>query len=252
MNGHLHLELMDNLLVVLVRPRFPENIGAAARVTANMGLGGLRVVAPERLWKEPMERMATAQGMPVLEAMQVHEDLGQALAGCVGALATTARVGPKRGRLIPPRAAAPQMLQYAASGKAALVFGPEDKGLNTTEIDLCSLTVCIPTAKASSLNLAQAVMTLAYEMRISAMEAEGLGRGQAKKPAPMGELEGLKSHLKEALTAIGVFIPDNPDHFFRPFKNVLDRAKPTSAEVRALRGMARQMLWLAGQLEEQE
>jgi tRNA C32,U32 (ribose-2'-O)-methylase TrmJ len=84
------------------------------------------------------------------------------------------------------------MLQYAASGKAALVFGPEDKGLNTTEIDLCSLTVCIPTAKASSLNLAQAVMTLAYEMRISAMSADGLGRGQAKRPAPMGELEGLK------------------------------------------------------------
>ena len=246
------LDLLNNVIVVLVRPRFPENIGAAARVTANMGLGALRVTAPERLWPDPMQRMATAQGQPVLEAMTVHDDLDRALADCVGAVATTARQGSKRGRLLPPRAAAPQALDRAKSGLLALVFGPEDKGLTTEEIDACSLTACIPTAQASSLNLAQAVMVLAYEVRLAALNLEGHAQTHPRKVASMAETQGLKEHLKEALVAIGSYLPDNPSHFFRPFKNVLDRAQPSSAEVRALRGMARQILWLKRELDQKD
>ena len=246
------LELLDNFVVVLVRPRFPENIGAAARALANMGLGGLRTVKPERLWPEPMRRMATTQGLPALEAMSVHDSLPEALADCVGAVATTARQGSKRGRLLPPRPAAEQALERAAGGRVALVFGPEDKGLTTEEVDACSLTACIPTDQASSLNLAQAVMVLAYEVRMCALYSQGHARAMPRKVASLAELDGLKEHLKQALVAIGSYLPDNPDHFFRPFKNVLDRAQPSSAEVRALRGMARQILWLKRELDKND
>ena len=141
------IELLANIHVVLVRPRFPENIGDAARAVANMGLGGLRVVSPLRLWEDPMKRLATDSGKPVLESMSVYDSLEEALKDCVAAAAFTARIGEKRGRLVGPKKAAAQVLTWAKEGKAALVFGPEDRGLNTEELDCCFLSVCVPTAR---------------------------------------------------------------------------------------------------------
>ena len=246
------LERLENIVIVLARPKFPENIGAAARVVANMGLGGLRVVAPERPWPEPMARLATEAGAAVLAGMGTHAGLAEALSDCTLAMATTARQGRRRGRLTTPRQAAPQALAAAAAGRVALVFGPEDKGLNTEDVDLCGLSVCIPTAQASSLNLAQAVMVLAYEMRQAALEEEGRAAGPNPRPQPatLQELEGLKGHLKQALVAIGSIPAANPDHFFRPFKAPLERGGITTREVRAWRGLARQILWLKGQLKD--
>ena len=246
------LETLDNIQVVLVRPRFPENIGSTARVVANTGLGGLRLVAPERLWEEPMRRLATSQGADALDNLKVFPSLEAALADCSGALATTARTGEDRGRLIWPRTAAPHVLAWAARGPAALVFGPEDRGLTTAELDLCSESVHIPTTETGSLNLAQAVMVMAYEVRLAALNNPAGPRPRGPKPAALGELEALKDHLKEALVAINVLRSDNPDHFFRPIKGVLDRARPSAREVRALRGIARQILWLRGQLKDDE
>jgi len=243
--------LLEQVRVVLVRPRFPENIGAAARAVANFGLGGLRVVAPQRLWQEPMRRLASRGGRPVLEAMGVYQRLEEALGDCVAAFATTARRGSRRGGLWAPRQAAPLALEQAARGPVALVFGPEDRGLTTAEVDACRETICIPTAGASSLNLAQAVVVVAYELHLAALEQAGQSRSRPLGPPPagLGELEGLKAHLKQALVAMGVIPADNPDHFFRPFKNVLERAGLSSREVRALHGIARQALWLAGRRE---
>ncbi len=242
---------LSHILVVLVRPRFPENIGAAARVVANMGLGGLRVVEPLRLWEEPMRRLASSQGLGVLDDMGVYHTLEESLADTVGAAATTARVGYKRGRLLEPRQAAPEVLAWADEGQAALVFGPEDRGLTTAELDRCQLGVCIPTAEASSLNLAQAVMVLAYEMRLAALEEAG-PRATGPQPASHAEVDGLKEHLMQALVAIGTLPADNPEHFFRPMKNGIERARLSSREVRALRGIARQVLWLAGQIPRED
>ena len=247
MLGRMQPEL-NNFIIVLVRPRFPENIGAAARVAANMGLGGLRSVQPLRPWDEPMRRLASSQGLAILDAMTTHPSLGDALADTVGAMATTARTGYKRGRLVAPRQAAPQLLEWAMSGKVALVFGPEDRGLTTAELDVCQKSVCIPTAQASSLNLAQAVMVMAYELRMAALEAMGQ-KASGPQPASLEELEGLRQHLMQALVAIGTLPQDNPEHFFRPMKAGIERARLTSREVRALRGIARQMLWLSGQVK---
>ncbi|MBI4797761.1 MAG: RNA methyltransferase [Desulfarculus sp.] len=246
------LERLGNIVMVLCRPKFPENIGAAARAVANMGLGGLSVVAPERPWPEPMARLATEAGAGVLKAMRTHDHLAEALEDCNLAIATTARQGRRRGRLTTPRQAAPQALLAAGQGRVAVVFGPEDKGLNTEEVDLCGLSVCIPTDRASSLNLAQAVMVLAYELRQAALEGAGLAAGPGARPQPatLKELEGLKSHLKQALVAVGSIPADNPDHFFRPFKAPLERGGITTREVRAWRGLARQILWLRGRIKD--
>jgi len=242
---------LTNLFIVLVRPRFPENIGAAARAAANLGLGGLRVVDPERPWPEAMQRLAGSQGRPLLEAMQVHGTLEQALADAVGAAATTARSGYQRGRLLFPRQAAPELLTWAGQGRVGLVFGPEDRGLTTAELDRCQMGVCIPTTEASSLNLAQAVVVLAYELRMAALEGQA-PRRPGPPPASLQEINGLKEHLLQALVAIGTLPADNPEHFFRPLKAGLERARLSSREARALRGIARQMLWLAGRLQERE
>jgi tRNA/rRNA methyltransferase len=218
-----------------------------------MGLGGLTVVAPQRLWPEPMRRLASRHGEPVLEGMRVAHTLEEALADCVAAAATTARVGRNRGRLASPRRAAGRLLEWAAQGPVGLVFGPEDRGLSTGELDACFISICIPTTDQASLNLAQAVVVLAYELRSAALEAPPAGagdRGSPPRPASMAELHGLHRHLKEALTALGALRADNPDHFYRPFKAVLERAGLTSREVRAWRGLARQALWLRGQLKD--
>ncbi len=243
--------LLANLHVVLVRPRFPENIGAAARAIANLGLGGLRVVAPARLWAEPMRRLATERGEPVLAAMGEFASLEAALADCVGAAATTARQGARRGDLLAPRAALPRVLAWAREGRAALVFGPEDKGLETQELDRCQLTISIPTTESYSLNLAQAVVVLAYEARTAALAGEDPAAPEAprRSRAPLGAVLGLYHHLTEALVALGVILPSNPEHFFRPFKQALDRAELSPREVRALHGVARQALWLSRELE---
>ena len=247
MPNRSHIDL-SSLVVVLVRPRFPENIGAAARVVANMGLGGLRVVDPLRPWAEPMQRLASTCGRQVLAQMENFPSLEEALADTVGAAATTARVGYKRGELLSPRRAAPELLAWARGGKAAIVFGPEDRGLTTTQLDRCQLSVCIPTADASSLNLAQAVMVLAYELRLAALEEAGPS-ASGPAPASHGEMMGLHRHLMDGLVAIGTLRKDNPEHFYRPIKNVIERGRPSSREVRAMRGIARQMLWAAGQID---
>ncbi|MFH1057694.1 MAG: TrmH family RNA methyltransferase [Pseudomonadota bacterium] len=252
---------MPNLCVVLVRTKFPENIGSAARAMANMGLNDLRLAGPERLWPEPMARLASTGGAPVLEALRVYEDLAAATADCALAVATTARTGRRRGRLTSPRQAAPAILDWAARGRVALVFGPEDRGLDTNEVDACGLTVCIPTAAAYSLNLAQAVLVLTYEIFNAALAqrrgedddpAGVVAAAASPRPASLAELDGLKQHLKQALVALGAIPADNPDHFFRPFKATLERAGVTSREARAWRGLARQALWLAGQIEDKD
>lgn len=239
--------VLSNILPILVTPRFPENIGAVARVCANMGLGPMRLVAPERLWDVPMQRLATPAGLPWLQNMTIYPDLKQALNNCLLAVGTSARVGKERGRLLNPRQAALPILQAAGRGLVALVFGPEDKGLNTRDLDLCSLTINIPTTESSSLNLAQAVMVLAYELRLQLSESQAIP--PAIKSAPLQEQLDLREHLEQAFAAIKVINPENSKHFMRPYKASLEKARLTSREVRAWRGLARKILWLKHKLD---
>ena len=241
--------MKKRIITVLVRPKFPENIGAAARVVACLGLGQLRLVEPERLWPEPMRRMATSHAWHILDDMTVFPDLSSAIEDCLKAVATTARVGPRRGDLLNPRQMGEQAPEWLEQGQVAMVFGPEDRGLTNEEVDLCNPSVRIPVEPGASLNLAQAVMVMGHEMRMALDDGyrqRPRAHDTTRKPAPHGEVKGLMDHMTRALVELGVVAKDNPPHFFRPYKEILERSQLSQREVRALHGIARQILWLCG------
>ncbi len=234
---------LRHVQLVLVRPRFPENIGAAARVAANMGLGGLSLVAPENLDAGPMSALATRLGQGVLEAMNVHPDLDAALARVQFAAATTARVssgGRRRIMTDTPRELARHLAPGLDHQRAAVVFGPEDRGLENHEVARCQALVKIPTTAAGSLNLAQAVVIVAYELFLAATDRD-LPAGDAPELAERGQVEAFYADLQRIMVEVGAIDPANPDYFFLPVRRIFDRAGLGPQEVRMWRGVVRRL-----------
>ncbi len=155
---------LHNLEMVLVKSRFPENIGMIARACANMGAGGITLVQPE-LWNAEKARpLATAKGQHLLESIRLESDLRDAVAPYALVVGTTARTGGWRKQLLHPSQAAQEIVAALQEGeRVALMMGPEDRGLNNEEIECCQRLVTIPTAHAASLNVAQASLILLYE-----------------------------------------------------------------------------------------
>lgn len=246
--------MLELLRVVMVKTRFPENIGMAARACANMGAGEIVLVDPERWEVEKARPLATAKGQNLLESVRVVSSLAEALAGVSLVLGTTARVGGWRQEWINPEVAAQEACAALAEEAAvALVFGPEDRGLNNEEVEPCHRLVNIPTmADASSLNVAQAVLVLLYECHKAACAA-GMGKGLGKvKHGTHGhvstsrritaeEQERLSGTLKDTLLHLDFLHGDNPEYFFMPFRRFLGRVALRRHEYDALMGVCRQI-----------
>jgi len=226
---------LANVAVVLVEPSHPGNIGATARAMKTMGLRRLRLVAPAQF--PHAEASARASGATdLLAAAEVFPDLASALADTRWVTATTARA---RELSIParePEAAAGELVaQATAGGLAAIVFGRESHGLSNPELDLCNRLVHIPTAEDySSLNLAQAVQVLTYELRRAAVTGEPPAAGEL--PAGGAILADLFGHWDRVVRDVGFLNPQNPERTFRRFRQLVLRAAPTEAEVMFLRG----------------
>lgn len=186
--------LLQGLDVVLVKTRFPENIGMAARACVNMGCSSLRLVDPERWDKEKAIPLATPKGIPLLDSLSVHPSVQEAVAPCALVLGTTARVGGwRRALLSPPQAGRLVAASLARGERVALVFGPEDRGLNNAEISHCQQLVTIPTDPAArSLNLAQAVLLLTYEC---ANAVRALRHAGAPPPLPQAKTPRLPRRM---------------------------------------------------------
>jgi tRNA/rRNA methyltransferase len=232
---------LDSVRFVLVRPEEAGNVGAAARVLKNFGLGHLVLVAP-RLARRA-EAVKWARGAEdVLEGADLVDDLPQALEPCVRAFATTRRRGRLRGSFLGARDAAGETAALARSAQpVAWVFGPESRGLTTGEVALCSTRVTIPTAPTQpSLNLAQAVAICAYETWLAARED---GPAAPRREAPLTDREALYRHLEEALLAVDFLQPHTAAARMAVLRRILERATPTPSEVRFLRGLARQVGW---------
>ncbi len=237
---------LRHVRLVLVRPRFPENIGAAARVAANMSLGGLDLVAPENVAPRPMQSLATRIGRDVLESMTVYPDLAEALGPARFVVGTTARLstsGRRRVATDTPRRLAMRLAPELDSNRAAIVFGPEDRGLENHEVDRCQALVHIPTGPAGSLNLAQAVMVLAYEIFQAVVETEGNGPAGPAGPAlaERGQVEAFLADWQRILIQIKAIDPKNPDYFFLGIRRMFDRAGLRPHEVRLWRGIVRRL-----------
>jgi tRNA/rRNA methyltransferase len=240
--------MLDQVAVVLVRPRFPENIGAAARACANFGCPRLILVDPERWEEDKALPLATPKGADILRRMEIFEDLGAALAGFSYALGTTARTGGWRRSLFTPAQAGPEAAaRLAEGGQVALVFGSEDRGLSNAEVELCSGLVNIPTAPdASSLNLAQAVLLLLYEVA-GAVRARPFTPGGRSKDrlATHAEQEMLFAALQDMLADIDYLRPENPDYWMLPVRRLLGRMTLRRGEFNLLMGVCRQVRWVA-------
>lgn len=230
--------------VVLMEPQKSDNIGATARAMANMGLGRLVLVRPRSLHWDLMRATATSHAEWILDNLAVHQELPEALAPYGLVVGTTARVGNRRGPFHTPRQLAPEFL--TADGEAAIptaiLFGPERMGLSTEDLRLCQKVLRIPTEdpESSSLNLAQAVLLIGYELL---MAAGGEPEAPAVKPADQADLAGMYEDLSRTLVHIGFLPADNPEHWLMNIKKIFNRGLLTSGECNLWRGICRQLRW---------
>jgi tRNA/rRNA methyltransferase len=155
---------LDSIHIVLYRPRFPENIGSAVRAMRNMGLSKLIVVDPENFDIEKIMRLATHDSAEMVEQIKQYDDLESAVASMNYVVGTTARLGGERQTIQKPADLAQRLIPISAENQVAIVFGPEDRGLTNEEIRRCHVLINIPTADFSSINLAQSVMIICYEI----------------------------------------------------------------------------------------
>jgi tRNA/rRNA methyltransferase len=228
--------------IVLVRPQLGENIGKAARAMLNFGLDDLRLVAPRDGWPNPSAGPAASGADVVLERAGVFDTVAEAVADCAHVYATTVR---KRGLVVPvvsPEQAAREIRSQAEP--SAILFGAERSGLETEEVAIAGKIVTVPVnPDFRSLNLAQAVILLAYEwskLETLAVPTEG---EPAEPRASQAQLEGLIGQLDEALEAAGYFHPpDRTPATRNTIRTILTKAGWSNREVQALRGMIRALV----------
>lgn len=222
---------------VLVATHHPGNIGAAARAMSTMGFGELWLVAPES-FPHPEATAFAAGADAVLANARVVGTLAEALAGCGLVHASSAR-----GRTayywptLTPREAAPRLLAAAAEGNAALVFGTERTGLTNEDLAQCAAIVRIPSDPGyEALNLAQAVQVLAYEL-YCARELPAVEPRRLVPLAPTEELERLKAHVAEVLTAVDFTDRVGGPNLLNRLARIFGRAELDQHEVNLLRGL---------------
>lgn len=188
------LSLLDSVIVVLVSPKYPENIGSAARIALNMGVTQLRVVCENQPDESRMLPCATHNAREIIATIGYYPDLPAALEGVAVAVGTTARIGRKRRTVTKPREVARQIVPLLQENRVALVFGSESRGLTNDEVNCCSLLTTIPTANFSSINLAQAVALICYELYGAVQEANQKGGAYVFTPRLATIVEQERMH----------------------------------------------------------
>jgi tRNA/rRNA methyltransferase len=242
MNEKISLEkaILHHITIVLNRPKHPENIGSTARAMKNMGLKRLLVVDPERYHKETVLRLATHAAADVVEEIILEKDLKSALSEYQYVAGTTARLGSQRPAILHPSEFGKHIASIAAENRTAILFGPEDRGLTNEELRLCHTLVNIPTADFSSINLAQAVMIICYEI-FKASQTTAVSF--VPRMATRHELDGMYDQLKDILVKINYIQPDNPDYWMNKMRLFFSRLPLRAREVSIIRGICRQILW---------
>ncbi|NJN17638.1 MAG: TrmJ/YjtD family RNA methyltransferase [Oscillochloris sp.] len=230
---------MNQLVVVLLRPRDVRNIGAVVRAMKNTGVGQLRLVQPEHF--DPADIGGIAhRSDDILAGMTIHASLDEALADCRFVLGTSARSHRDRPLHTDPRILAPDLLARAQAGPLALLFGPEDNGLDNDALDRCQALLRLPTdPHYPSLNLAQAVLLVLYELRQAAVTPAPAPIGPA--PASGAELETCFAALEDALGALRFVKSGTATTTMRIVRRLILRAAPSSREVAVITAIAREV-----------
>jgi len=214
--------------LVLMRPRNAENLGAAARAMKNCGLGEWTWVAPHVEDLTPARRLAV-HAEDVLDGALRRDTLADAVADCVWVVGTSSRKVEGKRRLS-PRAVAEELVTRGRQGPVAIVFGDERSGLTNEEIERCHDLSAVPTDPGQpSINLAQAVLLYAYEIRIAALAAAPPAPAPLAQAATDSELAALESTLGAALKHSGFLVQDGR-HGLRDLFAPLKRARLSKRE----------------------
>jgi len=230
-------------IVVLVEPQLGENIGTTARAMANFGLTRLRLVKPRDQWPNPRARAAASGADAILDAAQLYDSLEAAIGDCELVLATTARAHDQAKPVIDAQEAARFMQPHLATGgNVALVFGRERNGLENDEVGLADRIVTLPVNPTfASLNLAQAVVILAYEwFKLAAGGALPFAMPQKSAPAPREQLLAFFADLEGELERVEFFRPAEKRETMQiNLRNIFLRMAPTQQDIQTLHGVVR-------------
>jgi TrmH family RNA methyltransferase len=229
--------MLNNIRIVLIGTTHPGNIGAVARAMKNMCMEHLYLVRPRHYPSaEATDRASGAHD--VLSQARVCESLDEALQGCRMVAGASARTRSVQWTQVTPRQCAETMLQEAAQGEVALIFGRESSGLSNAELDRCHLLVHIPANdEYSSLNLSQAVQVLSYEMYVGSLDQADVASPERLDVAVAEDMEGLFRHLEQTMEDIGFSDPRQSDKLQRRLRRLFFRARPDQDEINILRGI---------------
>lgn len=232
--------MLSNIRIVLVHTSHPGNIGAAARAMKNMCLDQLVLVQPAQF--PSAEATARASGADdLLARARCCATLDEALADCALVIGASARLRSVRWSELDPRAAAEQALQASDVAPVALVFGREQSGLSNEELERCHALVHIPSnPEYASLNLAQAVQVLAYEVHMAHL-TQSTGGWQAPPPefppCTAEEMERFYAHLEQTVIDLEFLDPARPGQLLRRLRRLFQRARLDTNEMNILRGI---------------
>ncbi len=231
---------LDNIHVVLVEPQHSGNIGGVARAMKNMALSRLVLVTPaDHLAMEA--RMMAMHAFDILQHAQVVGTLSRAVADAGYVVGTTRRLGKSRQAQHSSRSIAPLLLELAGSNPVALVFGREDSGLTNDELAQCHELISIPAHPTfGSLNLAQAVLLVCYELYVTTATQP---LSTLPTLATTAELERLYTRMREVLRRIGFLHGSSPDRMMGYFRRFFARYGLKSRDVNIFLGVFRQVEW---------
>jgi tRNA/rRNA methyltransferase len=228
-------------VVILVEPQMGENIGAAARAMANFGLSKLRLVKPKQAWPNEKAHMMAAGADRILDGAVLYDDLPSAIADCTFLLATTARSHDQAKPVIGPADAAAAMAPRVAAGETVgILFGRERNGLENDEVALADCIVTLPVNPAfASLNLAQAVIIVAYEwFKLQSSGALPFATPLKSPPAGKQQLLAFFAAIERELEKVEFFRPpDKRETMQINLRNIFTRMAPTQQDIQTLHGV---------------
>lgn len=228
--------MLENIKVVLVNTSHTGNIGSAARAMKTMGLSQLVLVDPVSAPDGKSSALAAGAGDVLANAKTVGT-LAEAVADCALVVGTSARSRTLPWPMLEPRECGVKMVQEGQHGPVALVFGRENNGLSNDELQQCHYHVCIPAnPEYSSLNLAAAVQTLCYEVRMGFLGQESFPEPENEYPLS-ADLERFYVHLENTLSDAEFIQKNHPGVVMTKLRRLVNRARPEAQELNILRGI---------------
>ena len=230
----------SELVVVLVEPAGPLNVGSVARLCANFEVAELRLVAPRCDHLGAEARLLAVHGAWVLEQARLFHSLAAALADCRRVVATSGR---RDGEPLPLLAPEPA-LHWLRQGSAplALVFGREDRGLSNDELLQAGRLLTLGSGAAyPSLNLSHAVAMVLHSWR--GLQAPPSSAPPLPEPCQRQEIEAMLGDAENLLLEVGFLHRHTAQARMAKLRGLLQRAQASSEEVALVRGMVRQLRW---------